>query len=91
MMRLAMNALGHIATIRKAKGRASHFERHPDHTPGVGVERHSVDEGAYRHDAPPISGGSTTGLSATDAWAEPLSVIELTYTCVGVRGSGGLL
>src|SRR5262249_23986484 len=45
------NFVGEIAPVRKAKGRASHFDCHPHDALGLGVERHSVQVGSYRHGA----------------------------------------
>src|SRR5499427_1727827 len=45
------NFVGEIAPVRKAKGRASHFECHPHDALGLGVKRHPVEVGSYRHGA----------------------------------------
>src|SRR5262249_58396988 len=45
------NFVGEIAPVRKAKGRADHFECHPHDALGLGVERHPVQVGSYRHGA----------------------------------------
>jgi hypothetical protein len=73
---LGDECIGHIATICKAKGRASHFECHANDTARLRIERHSIDEGGYRHDVLlPLTGGSTIGLSATGAWDRALPVM----------------
>jgi hypothetical protein len=65
----------------------------------VSLERELCDGATITFDireqgAPPsCTGGSAIGLSATDAWAEPLSVMALTYaqsaSLANAKASGG--
>jgi hypothetical protein len=62
-----------IVAVSNPQGDADHFECDTQDVLGLGIEFVAVKEWRDGHGALPISGGSTTGLSATGAWRKAVA------------------